>query len=147
MNTLSIEEIKTILPHREPFLMLDRVDDFIPGDYAKGRKAVSANEWFFQGHFARVKVMPGVLIVEALAQMGGIALLTLDEMKGKLAFLGRIRNARFLSPVVPGDVLELETKIDALNGRVGTGTAVAVVDGRKVATCELVFAIRDAQEG
>lgn len=146
MNTLSIEEIKTILPHREPFLMLDRVEDFIPGGFAKGRKAVSANEWFFQGHFDQIKVMPGVLIVEALAQMGGIALLTLEEMKGKLAYLGRIRNARFFSPVVPGDMLELETKIETLNGGIGTGTAVASVDGRKVATCELVFAIKNAEQ-
>jgi 3-hydroxyacyl-[acyl-carrier-protein] dehydratase len=88
--------------------------------------------------------MPGVLIVEALAQTGGIALLTLDAVRGKLAFLGRIRNARFYAPVVPGDRLELETKIDAVNGGIGTGTGVATVDGQKVAECELVFAIRDS---
>ena len=144
MTKLSVEEIKTILPHREPFLMLDRVEDYVPGEYARAVKSVSANEWFFLGHFAETKVMPGVLIVEALAQTGGIALLTLDAVRGKLAFLGRIRNARFFAPVVPGDRLELETKIDAVNGSVGTGTGVATVDGRKVAECELVFAIRDA---
>ena len=144
MTKLGVEEIKTILPHREPFLMLDRVEDSAPGEYAKAVKAVSANEWFFQGHFAETKVMPGVLIVEALAQTGGIALLTLDAVRGKLAFLGRIRNARFHAPVVPGDRLELETRIDAVNGGVGTGTGIATVDGRKVAECELVFAIRDA---
>lgn len=144
MTKLGVEEIKTILPHREPFLMLDRVEDYAPGEYAKAVKAVSANEWFFQGHFAETKVMPGVLIVEALAQTGGIALLTLDAVRGKLAFLGRIRNARFHAPVVPGDRLELETRIDAVNGGVGTGTGIATVDGRKVAECELVFAIRDA---
>lgn len=144
MTKLSVEEIKTILPHREPFLMLDRVEDYVPGEYAKAVKSVSANEWFFLGHFAETKVMPGVLIVEALAQTGGIALLTMDAMRGKLAFLGRIRNARFYAPVVPGDRLELTTKIDAVNGGIGTGTGVATVDGKKVAECELVFAIQDA---
>ena len=143
-GSIGIEEIKRILPHREPFLMVDRVDELEPGLRAKGVKAVSANEWFFQGHFAETKVMPGVLIVEALAQTGGIALLTKDAMRGKLAFLGRIRNARFFAPVVPGDRLELETKIDAVNGGIGTGTGVATVDGQEVAECELVFAIRDA---
>lgn len=144
MTKLSLEEIKTVLPHREPFLMLDRVEDYVPGEYAKAVKSVSANEWFFLGHFAETKVMPGVLIVEALAQTGGIALLTLDAVRGKLAFLGRIRNARFFEPVVPGDRLELATRIDAFNGGVGTGTGIATVDGRKVAECELVFAIKDA---
>ena len=144
MTRLSVEEIKTILPHREPFLMLDRVENYAPGEYAKAVKSVSANEWFFLGHFAETKVMPGVLIVEALAQTGGIALLTLDAVRGKLAFLGRIRNARFFAPVVPGDRLELETRIDAVNGGIGTGTGIAMVDGQKVAECELVFAIKDA---
>ncbi|MCE5189908.1 MAG: 3-hydroxyacyl-ACP dehydratase FabZ [Eubacteriales bacterium] len=144
MMKLRVEEIKEILPHREPFLMLDRVEDYVPGEYAKAVKSVSANEWFFLGHFAETKVMPGVLIVEALAQTGGIALLTLDAVRGKLAFLGRIRNARFFAPVVPGDLLELETKIDAVNGGFGTGAGIASVAGRKVAECELVFAIQDA---
>ena len=144
MTKLGVEQIKAILPHREPFLMLDRVEDYAPGEYARAVKAVSANEWFFQGHFAETKVMPGVLIVEALAQTGGIALLTLDAVRGKLAFLGRIRNARFFAPVVPGDLLELETKIEAVNGGVGIGAGVASVAGRKVAVCELVFAIKDA---
>ena len=143
MNRIGIEEIKRILPHREPFLMVDRVDELEPGVRAKGVKAVSANEWFFQGHFAEVKVMPGVLIVEALAQTGGIALLTLDDMCGRLAFLGKITNARFYAPVVPGDLLELETRIDALNGAVGMGTGIATVGGRKVATCSLVFALKE----
>ena len=142
MNRIGIEEIKRILPHREPFLMVDRVDELEPGVRAKGIKAVSANEWFFQGHFAEVKVMPGVLIVEALAQTGGIALLTLDGMRGRLAFLGKITNARFYAPVVPGDLLELETRIDALNGAVGMGTGIATVGGRKVAACSLVFALK-----
>lgn len=143
MERIGIEEIKRILPHREPFLMLDRVDELEPGLRAKAVKAVSANEWFFQGHFAETKVMPGVLIVEALAQTGGVALLTQEGMQGKLAFLGKIASARFFEPVVPGDLLELETKIEAVNGGVGMGAGVAFVNGRKVASCSLVFALKD----
>ncbi len=146
MSSIGIDEIKQILPHREPFLMVDRVDELEPGVRAKGVKAVSANEWFFQGHFAETKVMPGVLLVEALAQVGGIALLTLDDTRGRLAFLGKIANARFYAPVIPGDLLELETCIDALNGSVGTGTGIAVVSGKKVASCSLVFALKDGTE-
>ena len=143
MTKLSVEEIKTILPHREPFLMLDRVEDYVPGEFAKAVKSVSANEWFFLGHFAETKVMPGVLIVEALAQTGGIAILTLEEMRGKLAFLGKLTNARFYAPVVPGDLLELDSRIDTINGSVGIGSGTASVRGKKVASCEFVFAIKD----
>ncbi len=140
---LGIEEIKKILPHREPFLMIDRVDELKEGVMAKGIKAVSGNEWFFMGHFADFKVMPGVLIIEAMAQMGGVALLTMEEMKGRLAFLGKIKNARFSEKVVPGDVLELETTIDAVKGIVGMGTGKAYVRGKLVSSCELVFALSE----
>jgi len=143
VESLGIEQIKQILPHREPFLMVDRVDELVPGVSAKGVKAVSGNEWYFQGHFEKTKVMPGVLIVEAMAQAGGIALLTLDEMRGKLAFLGKLSQARFYAPVVPGDLLELESRIDSVNGAVGIGSGVACVRGKKVASCEFVFAIKD----
>jgi len=142
---LSIEQIKKILPHREPFLMVDRVDELEPGIRAKGVKAVSGNEWFFQGHFDEFKVMPGVLIVEAIAQLGGIALLSCEEMKGKLAFLGRIKNARFKGKVVPGDVLQLETTIDDLRTGIGRGSGKAFVDGKLVASGEIIFAIGDAE--
>ena len=142
-TSLGVEQIKEILPHREPFLMVDRVDELVPGKTAKCVKAVSGNEWYFLGHFAQKKVMPGVLIVEALAQAGGIALLTLDEMRGKLAFLGKITNARFHAPVVPGDLLELESEITAVNGAIGIGAGVARVAGKKVCSCEFVFAIKD----
>ena len=142
-TSIGIEQIKEILPHREPFLMVDRVDELVPGKSAKCVKAVSGNEWYFMGHFAQKKVMPGVLIVEALAQAGGIALLTLDEMRGKLAFLGKITNARFHAPVVPGDLLELESEITAVNGAIGIGAGVARVAGKKVCSCEFVFAIKD----
>ena len=143
MESIGIEQIKQILPHREPFLMVDRVDELVPGISATCVKAVSGNEWFFQGHFDQKKVMPGVLIIEALAQAGGIALLTQEGMRGKLAFLGKLTNARFHAPVVPGDLLELDSRIDAVNGSVGMGRGTARVRGEKVASCEFVFAIKD----
>ncbi len=142
---LNIEQIKQILPHREPFLMVDRVDELEPGVKATGVKAVSGNEWFFMGHFADKKVMPGVLIVEAIAQMGGIALLSAEQMKGKLAFLGRIKNARFKEKVVPGDSLMLEASIEDVRESIGLGSGKAYVNGKLAASCELVFAIGDAE--
>jgi 3-hydroxyacyl-[acyl-carrier-protein] dehydratase len=142
---IDIDGIKKILPHREPFLMVDRVDELVPGVSAAGVKAVSGNEWFFMGHFGEKKVMPGVLIVEAIAQMGGIALLTMEEMKGKLAFLGKIKNSRFSEMVIPGDVLRLETEITAFKDVVGMGSGAAYVGDKKVASCDLVFAIGDKE--
>ena len=142
---LNIEQIKQILPHREPFLMVDRVDSLEPGVKATGVKAVSGNEWFFMGHFADKKVMPGVLIVEAIAQMGGIALLSMEQMKGKLAFLGRIKNARFKEKVVPGDSLVLEATLDDVRESIGTGSGKAYVNGKLAVSCELVFAIGNAE--
>lgn len=142
---LGIEEIKKILPHREPFLMIDKVVENEPGKYTKAIKAVSANEWFFQGHFEKTKVMPGVLMIEAIAQTGGIAIMSMEEMKGKLAFLARINKARFMQKVVPGDMMEIETTITAFKMNVGIGEGVAKVDGKTVAKCELTFAIGDEE--
>lgn len=142
---LNIEQIKQILPHREPFLMVDRVDELTPGVSAKGVKAVSGNEWFFMGHFSDKKVMPGVLIVEAIAQMGGIALLSKDDMRGKLAFLGKIKNARFRQKVVPGDTLELEATLDTVKESIGLGSGKAYVNGKLAVSCELTFAIGEAE--
>ena len=136
-----IEDIKKILPHREPFLMLDRVIENTPGKRTLAQKAVSGNEWFFMGHFEKTKLMPGVLIVEAIAQTGGIALMTMEEMKGKLAFLARIKNAKFKRKVVPGDVIEIETIITEIRGSIGMGHGKAKVNGETAAECELVFAI------
>ena len=140
-----IEDIKKILPHREPFLMIDKVIENIPGVMTKAVKAVSGNEWFFMGHFEKTKLMPGVLIVEAMAQTGGIAIMTMEEMKGKLAFLARIKNAKFSRKVVPGDLLTIETNITNFRGPIGMGSGVARVDGKVVAKCELVFAIGDEE--
>lgn len=142
---LNLEQIKEILPHREPFLMLDRVDDYEPGDYTKAVKAVSANEWYFQGHFEDYKVMPGVLMIESMAQAGAIAMLTLEENKGKLAFFGGIKKARFKKQVVPGDLLQIEAKITRVMGNVGFGSGKVLVDGKLAAEAELIFALGDEE--
>ena len=106
MTRLSVEEIKTILPHREPFLMLDRVEDYVPGEFAKAVKSVSANEWFFLGHFAETKVMPGVLIVEAMSQCGGILVLSgVPDPENYSTYFMKIDNVKFRQKVVPGDTL------------------------------------------
>ena len=138
---LSNKEIQEILPHRYPFLLVDKIVECEPGNYAKGINCVSANEMHFLGHFPGHPVMPGVLIIEALAQVGAVALLTEEENKGKLAFFGGIKNARFKKQVEPGDVLELECKLTSRKGPVGFGEAVAYVDGQIAAKAEISFAI------
>ena len=138
---LNIEQIQDILPHRYPFALVDRIVDGEEGKWAKGIKCVSANEPFFQGHFPQYHVMPGVLIIEALAQVGAVAILSLPENKGKLAFFGGIKNARFKKQVRPGDVLELSCELIERRGPVGFGKAVAKVDGKVAAQGELTFAV------
>lgn len=138
---LNSTQIQEILPHRYPFLLVDRIEECEPGNYAKGIKCVSANEMQFLGHFPGHPVMPGVLIIEALAQVGAVALLTEEENKGKLAFFGGIKNARFKKQVEPGDVLELECKLTTRKGPLGFGEAVAYVDGQIAAKAEISFAI------
>ena len=138
---LNSNEIERILPHRYPFLLVDKITDCQPGEFAKGIKFVSANEMHFCGHFPGHHVMPGVLIIEALAQVGAVALLTEEENKGKIVFFGGIKNARFRRQVTPGDVLELECTLTRRHGPVGIGTATARVDGVVAATAELSFAV------
>ena len=138
---LNIEEIQEIIPHRPPFLLVDRITDFVPGEWAKGVKAVTVNEPFFTGHFPQYRVMPGVLIIEALAQVGAVAILSLPENKGKLAFFGGIKNARFKKQVRPGDVLELSCELIERRGPIGFGKAVAKGDGKVAAQGELTFAV------
>lgn len=138
---LNSNQIQEIIPHRYPFLLVDRVTDYEPGKFAKGIKCVSANEMQFCGHFPQQHVMPGVLIIEALAQVGAIAILSEEENKGKVAFFGGIKNARFKKQVIPGDVLELECELTARKGPIGYGNAVAKVDGKVAVTAELTFAI------
>ncbi|BES65799.1 3-hydroxyacyl-ACP dehydratase FabZ [Gottschalkiaceae bacterium SANA] len=138
---LSYDEIQNIIPHRAPFLLIDRVDELEPGVFAKGVKMVSGNEFYFQGHFPQEKVMPGVLIIEALAQMGAVAILSLEENKGKIAYFGGINQAKFKKKVVPGDALELETCIVKSKGGIGIGQAIARVNGKIAVKAELVFAV------
>ena len=142
---LNHEQIKQILPHRYPFLLLDKVIDYTPGKCATAIKNISANEMLFMGHFPDKAVFPGVLILEALAQAGGIALLTMEENKNKLAFLGGIKNAKFRRQVVPGDVLTLECKILRLLGNVGIGAAAAYVNGEIACSAQMTFAINPDQ--
>ncbi len=139
--TLNSAEIQEILPHRYPFLMVDKITDCLPGQEATGIKCVSANEMQFMGHFPGHPVMPGVLILEALAQVGAIALLTEEENKGKLVFFGGIKNARFKRQVEPGDLLTLKCKLTGRKGPVGFGQAQAYVDGQLAAKAEISFAI------
>jgi len=139
---LNSNEIQQILPHRYPFLLVDKIVELEPGKSAKGIKCVSANEMQFMGHFPQMHVMPGVLIIEALAQTGACAILCEEENKGKIAFFGGIKNARFRKQVVPGDVLELSCEIISRRGPVGIGKATATVDGKIAVTAELTFAIQ-----
>ena len=136
---LDINEIEKIIPHRYPFLLVDKIVDGKEGEWAKGIKCVTANESFFQGHFPGYKVMPGVLIIEALAQVGAVTLLSIEEFKGKIALFGGIKNAKFKRQVVPGDVLELECKLTKRRGNIGFGEAIARVDGETAVICELTF--------
>ncbi len=141
MNGLDIEQIKAILPHRSPFLLIDRVIDHHPGEWAKAIKCVTANEWFFSGHFPDQPIMPGVLILEALAQTGAIALLSLPENHAKIALFGGVKDARFKSKVEPGDVLELECTLTRRRGPIGFGQALATVDGCIACKAEISFVI------
>ena len=140
-NALTSEQIATILPHRYPFALVDRILDYEPGQWAIGRKCVSRNEEFFCGHFPGQPVMPGVLILEALAQTGAVAALSLPENKGKLALFGGIKNARFRRQVTPGDVLELECTILKQKGPVAVAEAKATVGGQLAVSAELTFAL------
>ena len=138
------DQIAEILPHRYPFALVDRIVDGEPGKWARGIKCVTVNEPFFQGHFPQKHVMPGVLLIEAMAQVGGVAILALPENKGKLALFGGIKNARFRKQVTPGDVLTLHCELVEQHGPVGIGKATAWVDGVRAANAELTFVITDA---
>lgn len=141
MNSLTTTQIQEILPHRHPFLLVDYIEDYVPGEYAVGYKCVTYREDFFAGHFPGQPVMPGVLIIEALAQTGAIAVLSMPENKGKIAFFGGIDKCRFKKQVVPGDKLRLEMKVLRLKGPMGVGEAVATVDGKVAAKAELTFMV------
>lgn len=140
---LNSNQIQEILPHRYPFLMVDKITDYEPGKWARGIKCVSANEMQFLGHFPKQHIMPGVLILEALAQTGAVALLAEEENKGKVALFGGVKKARFRKQVLPGDVLELSCDIITRKGPVGIGEAVATVNGEIAVKAEIMFAIQE----
>ncbi|ADC49406.1 MULTISPECIES: 3-hydroxyacyl-ACP dehydratase FabZ [Alkalihalophilus] len=144
MSELTIEEIKEIIPHRYPFLLIDRILEITEGERAVGLKNVTANEEYFNGHFPDYPVMPGVLIIEALAQVGAVAMLKKEENRGKLAFFAGIDNCRFKRQVVPGDQLKLEVEITRLKGPIGKGHAIATVNGEVAVETDIMFAIKNA---
>lgn len=141
MSLYTAKEIMEIIPHRYPFLLIDTIEELEPGERALGKKCVSVSEPFFQGHFPENPVMPGVLIMEALAQVGAVAILSKPEFKGHTAYFAGIDKARFRKKVLPGDVLMLETTIVKAKGPIGVGKAVAKVNDKAVAEAELTFAI------
>jgi 3-hydroxyacyl-[acyl-carrier-protein] dehydratase len=143
---LNIDEIQAVIPHRYPFLLIDKVEEVVIGERAVAIKNVTMNEPYFQGHFPNYPVMPGVLIVEALAQVGAVAMLKKDENKGRLAFFAGIDGCRFRGQVRPGDVLRLEVEITRLKGAIGKGKGTATVDGKVVCEAELMFALGEKQE-
>ncbi len=138
---LNSDAIQKIIPHRHPFLLVDRVIEMVPGKSVVAIKNVSASEPHFQGHFPQEHVMPGVLIIEALAQAGAVALLSQDEYKGKLAYFAGIDKARFKRKVVPGDTLRLELEITKIKGPVGKGTGKAYVGDELACSADITFAI------
>ena len=145
MSLMKTKEIMEIIPQRQPFLLIDTIEEMEEGKRAVGKKCVSYNEPFFAGHFPQEPVMPGVLIIEALAQVGAVAILSQPEWKGKTAYFAAIKEAKFKGKVVPGDVLMLETEIIKVKGPIGVGSAKATVDGKVVAQAELTFAIGNGQ--
>lgn len=141
MSLMGIKEIMEIIPHRQPFLLLDTIEELEAGVRAVGRKCVSYNEPYFAGHFPQEPVMPGVLILEALAQTGAVAILSKPENKEKIAYLGAVNHARFKEKVQPGDILLLEVEIIKAKGPIGVGSAKATVNGAVAVQAEITFAI------
>lgn len=143
---LNSNQIAALLPHRYPFALVDRITDFEAGKWAKGIKCVSAGEPVFCGHFPREHVMPGVLLLEAMAQVGAVAILSVPENKGKIVFFGGVKQARFKRRVIPGDVVELECSLTRQKGPVGIGVCRASVGGEVACTAELTFMIEKEVE-
>jgi len=144
MAVLTAKEIMEIIPHRQPFMLVDTIEELEEGRRAVGKKCVTYNEPFFAGHFPGEPVMPGVLIIEAMAQVGAVAMLVQPDFKGKTAYMAAIRSAKFKGKVIPGDVLRLEVEIVKVKGPMGIGVGKAYVEGKMVAQAELTFAIGSA---
>ena len=140
-NSLDLKGIMEIIPHRHPFLLIDKVEDYEPGQYCIAYKNITYDESFFRGHFPEMPIVPGVLTVEALAQAGAVAILSQEEFKGKIAVFAGIDNCKFKRQILPGDTVRLETKITQVRGPVGVGEAEATVDGKTAVKCTLKFAI------
>ncbi|MCI6190748.1 MAG: 3-hydroxyacyl-ACP dehydratase FabZ [Clostridium sp.] len=138
---MDIKEIREILPHRYPFLLVDKITEMEEGKRVKGYKNVTINEPFFQGHFPEYPVMPGVLVLEALAQVGAVAVLSMEQFKGKNPLFAGADKVKWRKQVMPGDKLELECEIIKIKGPIGIGKAVATVDGKKACEAEIMFAI------
>jgi 3-hydroxyacyl-[acyl-carrier-protein] dehydratase len=143
---LNIDQIKEIIPHRYPFLLVDTILELEPGTRAVGVKNVTVNEPFFQGHFPEYPVMPGVLIVEAMAQVGAVAILSVEENKGRLAFFAGLDNVRFRQQVRPGDTLHMEVEIQSFRRNIGKGKGIAKIGDKVVCEAELMFALGDAEK-
>lgn len=140
-GVLDVEAVRDILPHRYPLLLVDRILELEPGKRAVGLKNVTINEEFFNGHFPGKAIMPGVLVVEAMAQVGGVLMLSLPEHSNKLAYIGGVDKARFRKPVVPGDTLITEVDVLRFRGTTGKVRAVGRVNGQVVAEAEVLFVL------
>ena len=141
LTDLDVNQIQAILPHRYPMLLIDHVDQVIPGKMALAKRNVTVNEEVFNGHFPHNPVLPGALIVESLAQTGAVALLSQPEFKGKTAYFGGIKSAEFRRVVRPGDQMSLKVELEKVKGHIGVGKGVAIVDGQRACTAELTFMI------
>ena len=142
MSVLKKEEIMELIPHRDPFLLIDEIEELEPGKRVVAYKNMTPDEFWFKGHFPGHPVVPGVLMVEMMAQAGCAAMLSLPENKGKIGFFGGIQEARFPRQVVPGDRLKIEVEITKVKGSVGYGKGICTVDGEKAVTAEISFAIK-----